>query len=94
MSLRHFFCCVGITLKTGFSPWLYSLLYKNDVSVRSVAYLIVKISEREGELLALWDTSDAEIKPSLVVVDIFYVRLAVLRDPEIKLVFVCASIGS
>jgi hypothetical protein len=58
------------------------------------AYLIVQISEREGELLALWDTSDAEIKPSLVVVYIFYVRLAVLCDPEIELIFVCPSIGS
>jgi len=54
----------------------------------------VKISEREGKLLALWDTSDAEVEPSFIVVNILYVRLAVLRHPEVELVFVCASVGA
>ena len=58
-----------------------------------IAYLIVEISEREGELFALWDTSDAEIEPSFIVVDVFNMRLTVLSHPEVKLIFVGTTIG-
>ena len=58
------------------------------------AYLIVEISEREGELFALWDASNAKIEPSFVVINILNVRFTVLSHPEVKLIFVCAAIGS
>ena len=56
-----------------------------------LAYLIVKILERKGKLLPLWYSCDAKIKPSLVVVDILDMRLAVLRNPQLKLVLFASS---
>ena len=54
----------------------------------------MEISEREGELFALWDASNAKIEPSFVVINILNMRFTVLSHPEVKLIFVSATIGS
>jgi len=53
--------------------------------------LIVKISECEGELLPLGHSCYTKIEPGLVVVNIFYMRFAVLGDPQVELILFTSS---
>ena len=52
-----------------------------------LTYLVVKVAEGKSDLFSLWDPSDAEIKPGLVVVVAHIVGRAVSRHPKVNLIF-------
>ena len=57
------------------------------------AYLVAQVFESKGDELTLWNSSHAEIKPGAIVLA-FHVRRGITCDPDIKIIFQVASLGS
>lgn len=58
-----------------------------------ITYLVVKVAEREGQLFALWHSSDTEVKPCFVEVALD-VGGGILLDPQVDAVLLVAAAGT